>query len=381
MEEFTHRDRVIRTLEHKNPDRVPYDLGLTLGAYINLLKYLGLSETEPLHPNQWLEVEPSIELTKILDLDIRTISVGHPKTSSVFQFGMETFTNEWRMNFRKVKQFDGNYYYELYAFPLARANMEDLEEFPWPDPADPGWTDGLVKKCKRIKEETDCAIIVEFPISIFEHAYMLRGFQQFLLDLEINPEFAASLMDNILQIALPIAQSIIQKAGKYIDVIKHLDDMGHQHGPLISPSMFRELIKPRFLKLFNTIKNEFAIHNPNGKIMTHTDGDVSLLIGDYIEAGVDILNCVQPNAGNMDHRRIKEKYGKILSFHGGVDVQYVMPFGTPEEVFSEVKKRIKLLGSGGGFILAPSHNLQHDVPPENIIALRDAVREFGQYPI
>jgi len=190
------------------------------------------------------------------------------------------------------------------------------------------------------------------------------------------------LMDKLTDIAIGMVQAALKACGQYIHILRLAgDDMGHQQGMLVSPEMFRLLIKPRFARLYHAAKALLHEHNPQGKMMAHTDGDVYPIIRDYIEMGLDILNPAQPYVAEMDHRRLKFEFGDRLSFHAGIDLQHVLPFGTPEEVRAEVVKTIQTLGPGGGYILAPTHYLTPDVPPGNVIALRDAVLAHGQYPL
>ncbi len=380
MAEFTHRERVLLTLEHQEPDFVPFDCTFTVAPYQALVKYLGLPP-EPLNPNMWLEVRPSLAVVETLGLDTCYLDAGSPKGTPEFTFGMDQYTDVWGLNFRKIMQSDGNFYYELHTPPLANATIDDLDDYPWPDPKDDGWTEGLTERASLLRKRTDRAIFLELPVGIFEHAYLLRGMQKFLIDLVANPDFAVALMDRLCDIAVGVARTVLGSVGQYIDVLKHLDDTGSQHAPMISPQMFQQMVCPRFKRLFQTVKEEFSHCNPRGKIMTHTDGVVYPLIEDYINVGIDVLNPVQPNLEGMDHKRIKREFGDRLAFHGGVDIQHTMPFGTTEEVAAEVHQRINDLAPGGGYILAPAHNLQHDVPPANVIALRDATREFGRYPL
>jgi uroporphyrinogen decarboxylase len=379
MEGSCHRDRILAALAHRQPDAVPFDCTFTLGAYRALVDHLGLAEPDPT-PNPWLEVRPSPRVADCLDLDFAYLDFGRPAGTALFTLGMTQYTDEWGLTYRRVNAGGGRFSYEPVDPPLAAATLLDLEEYPWPDPMDPGWTEGLEERGQRL-HRTGRAVILELPASIFETAYLLRGMERFLMDLVLDPHFANRLMEICAGITIALARSGLRKAGKWIDVVKHLDDQGAQTGPLVSPRTFRRLICPHFTRLFQAVHDEFARCNPNGKVMTHTDGAVYPLIEDYIRAGIDILNPVQPNAAGMDHARLKREFGSQLTFHGGVDVQGVMPFGSPQDVRDEVRRRIHDLASGGGYILAPSHNLQQDVPPANILALRDAVRTFGRYPL
>jgi uroporphyrinogen decarboxylase len=145
--------------------------------------------------------------------------------------------------------------------------------------------------------------------------------------------------------------------------------------------MFRSMIKPHFARLYGEARRMLNEINPEIRIMGHTDGDVYPIIPDYIEIGLDVLNPVQPYVAEMEHDRLKKEFGDKLSFHGGIDLQKVMPFGTTDEVTAEAIKTMRALGNNGGYILAPTHYLLADVPPENILALRDAVLKHGQYPL
>jgi len=170
--------------------------------------------------------------------------------------------------------------------------------------------------------------------------------------------------------------------GPYIQVLRLAgDDMGQQTGTLVSPKTFRAVIKPRFARVYQAARRLLDEINPACKIMAHTDGDVYPIIPDYLEMGLDVLNPTQPYVAEMDHEVLKREFGNRLSFHGGIDLQKVMPFGTPDEVRAEAIKTMRALGPSGGYILSPTHYLQPDVPPENVIALRDAVMECGHYPL
>jgi uroporphyrinogen decarboxylase len=188
-------------------------------------------------------------------------------------------------------------------------------------------------------------------------------------------------MDKLADLAIRQIQVGLKACGKYIQILRLAgDDMGYQRGTLLRPAMFRQIIKPRFARLYRQAKTLLHQYNPGGKLMAHTDGDVYPLIPDYIEMGLDVLNPVQPYVAEMEHDRLKREFGSRLCFHGGMDLQNILPFGKPEEVAAEAKKVMRALGSGGGLILAPTHYLLPDVPPENVIALRDAVLECGRYP-
>jgi uroporphyrinogen decarboxylase len=210
----------------------------------------------------------------------------------------------------------------------------------------------------------------------------MRGFEQFLIDVSFEPDFASALMSKLVDIALARLEVGLKACGKYLQCVRFAgDDMGQQSGLLMSPKMFREVVKPVFARYYQEARKMIDDYDPEIKIMAHTDGDVYPIIPDYIEMGLDVLNPVQPYVKEMEHDKLKAEFGDRLSFHAGIDIQNVMPFGTVDEVKAEAVKVMRVLGQSGGYILAPTHYLQGDVPPENVIALRDAVMEHGQYPL
>lgn len=380
--EMTSRERVIIALEHREPDRVPFDLPLSYGAYIRLMDYLELTMNQAVKPGSpWLSIRPPLELLNEMSVDLYYIGLGKGQNTLPFDYGMETYTDEWGVMYHKIDNPSGAHY-ELSKHPLQNATVNDLDDYPWPDPYDPALVANLEEKCRELYENSDFALVGRFNNPIFEQAFMLRGLDRLLMDLVLNPEFACALMDKLTDLALGFIEVGLKASGKYIQILRLAgDDMGHQRGTLLSPSMFRRLIKPRFKRLYEGAKQMFLAYNPKGKIMAHTDGDVYPIIPDYIEMGLDVLNPVQPYVAEMEHEKLKQEFGDRLSFHAGIDIQHILPFGTPEEVKEEVRKTIFALGPGGGYILAPTHYVQPDVPPENILAMRNAVLEFGRYPL
>jgi uroporphyrinogen decarboxylase len=204
----------------------------------------------------------------------------------------------------------------------------------------------------------------------------LRGFDTFLLDMAADRDFAEELLDRVLAIEIDIASTFLDAVGPYLDIMAFKDDIGMQSGPIISPAMFRDMIKPRMKKLIDTIRSK-----TQAKLWFHSCGSVYYAIPDLIELGVDILNPVQVQAKEMDTARLKREFGNRLAFWGGVDTQQVLPFGTPEAVAAEVKQRLADLAPGGGYILASVHNLEADVPGENIWAMYQTAHQYGRYPL
>jgi uroporphyrinogen decarboxylase len=381
MAAMTSRQRVITALDHQEPDRVPFDCTFGNVAYTRLEKYLGFKPRSEIRPGgPALNVRPPVEFMQALQVDLYYIGLSQAKDAPVFEYGMETYTDEWGVRYRKIENPAG-FNYEVVSHPLTHASVQDLENYPWPDPDAPALVEGLETRARDLYEKTELALVGKFNSSLFEQAFILRGMEQLFMDLSLNPDFAGALMDKLADLAIKQIQVGLKACGKYIQILRLAgDDMGHQRGTLLSPTMFRQIIKPRFARLYREAKSLFHQYNPNGKLMAHTDGDVYPLIPDYIEMGLDVLNPVQPYVTEMEHDRLKREFGDRLCFHGGIDIQRVLPFGKPDEVLAEAIKVMRALGSGGGLILAPTHYLLPDVPPENVMALRNAVLEHGRYP-
>jgi len=205
----------------------------------------------------------------------------------------------------------------------------------------------------------------------------MQGMDTFLLNMVSHPEFAVALLRKIAELCKALMGNFLREIGENIDIIKIGDDLGTQESLLISPTMYREMLKPIHADFVAFIKER-----TDAKILFHTDGDVFPLIEDFIEIGIDILNPIQTSAGKMsDLEELKRRYGRDLVFCGGIDTHRVLPSGTPEEVRGEVKRVIEILAPGGGYLVSSVHTIMDGVPPENVLAMVDAVEEFGRYPI
>ncbi len=382
MAGMSSRERVVAALEHREPDRVPFDCNFVYEGFLKIQKHLGLELKKEVIPSSpWLAVGNPIELLEALKIDLCYIGLGKSSETPPFVYGMDHYVDEWGVKFRKVEHVYG-LHYDFYDPVLKDAGVEDLEDYPWPDPANPELRAGLEEKARDLYENTGYALVGKFSNSIFEQSFYMRGFEQFLMDIALDPDFAGALMAKMVDLALARLEVGLDACGKYLQCVRFAgDDMGQQSGMLMSPKSFRSVVKPHFSRYYTAARELIDRVNPAIKIIAHTDGDVYPIIPDYIEMGLDVLNPVQPYVAEMEHDKLKAEFGDRLSFHGAIDIQKVMPFGTPEEVKAEAVKTIRALGPGGGYILAPTHYLQGDVPPENIIALRDAVLEYGSYPL
>ena len=379
---MSSRDRVITALEHREPDRVPLSMTITVDAYNNLKEYLGIELEEDLKIGNWTDVAIHPLVAEKFGLDIFWLRLNSPHKKPRQPDDPNKRVDEWGIERTRVNLPEGGYYFEMTSHPLKDATIADLEDYPWPDPYDPGRVEGLREYARHMRRDTEFAILAKFAGAIFETAWYLRGMEKFMIDMVENPDFVHALLEKIYQVQRGFDEVGLETAGEYIDILRLSgEDLGTQVGPLISLPMFRDFVRPYFEKLWTFAKQKLLSKNPGAKLMLHSCGAVCVFVPDWIEMGLDILDPVQPMAKGMDPFQLKVNFGNKLTFHGGIDAQHVLPYGTEEEVREHTKKYIKALAPGGGFIVAPVHNVQRDVPPENLVAMRDAVEEFGYYPI
>jgi uroporphyrinogen decarboxylase len=370
-ETMTARQRVMAALNHQQPDRVPRDLGgtvssgISIGACENLYRYLNFKEpVQILHERGKLArlAEPVLEQ---LQIDMRGVVPGGGTFAVGQQAADGTFTDEWGIVRARA---GGDGYYHVVKPPLAGELTQETiraNAARWPDPADPALAVGIREEAQRLHGETACAVILSLPIGIFHQTQFLRGFEDWLMDLALDPRTACYLLDRMVEHWLERARRLIEAAGEAIDIIMYGDDIAHNTGPLVSPAMYRRLLKPYQVKICSALRSWSS-----AKVLYHTDGDVSLLMDDFIEAGVDALNPIQVTAGGMaDIAGLKARYGDRITFWGGVDTQQVLPFWQPAEVRAEVRRLADTLGQGGGYIVSASNDIIADVPPENICAM------------
>jgi uroporphyrinogen decarboxylase len=271
------------------------------------------------------------------------------------------------------------YYYAGEGILKNARDVDDIERLVrWPNLSDPRWTAGVAERAQRLHEQTDYFVVMRMVASHgpFQTACDLRGTEAFLMDMALRPEFAQTLLDKITSTLESLLKLAMQAGGKHFNMIELPgDDYAGNANTIMSPAMFRKFIKPCLARLVKTVKE----HNPDMKIMLHSDGAITKLIQDMIDLGVDVIHPLEPlPATNLS--AVKEQFGKQVTFLGGIDISHAMP-GSREDVITEVKRRITQLASGGGYILAPSNHLQADVPAENVVTLFETARQFGKYPI
>ena len=391
------RDRILTALQHKEPDKVPVDLGATESsgiagvAYNRLKRHLRLGgrtqiydigqmickveeavirevggDAVPLliEPQDWkpwtLQDGSSAEIPARADL--RRLDNG----------GVVRLSHHGQVVARSTA---GGHYLDEVSPPLADArSTSDIEKykyfrnFDWPDYLDETYDD-LRLKAERLYRETDHLIVGNLWVHIFAAGQSLRGFENFMIDLAADQKMAHCLMENLLSVYMERVAKYAAAVGEYVQVIEVNDDLGTQFGPQLDPDLYRRMIKPYHKRLWGYIKKTTGCY-----LLLHSCGSVYDFIPDFIQMGVDALNPVQVSARNMDTGKLKREFGSGITFWGGgCDTQRVLPFGTPDQVKEEVKKRVNDLSPGGGFVFTQVHNIQPDVPPENIIAMYEAL--------
>jgi uroporphyrinogen decarboxylase len=402
---MNHRERVLAALRHQEPDRVPIDLGGTVDSTIMAVAYQDLRAHLGLEPST-TRVNDIYQQTAVIEEDVR-------QAFAVDVMPIFHEPNAWREGtladgspaelpekFRPQMQEDGSrvlidsegnvvakmpkggpYYDPVYA-PLAAAttisdvekHIDDIVNYDTPSHLDKPYEE-LAQQAQTLRESTDYALVGFFGGHILQAGQVLRGWEGFLMDLLVNQELAHAIMERLLEANIARFEHFAATLGPFLDVVQFEEDLGMQDRLLMRPETFRTMLKPYMAKLFG-----FAKSKCDAYLLLHTDGAVAPLIPDFIEIGVDALNPVQVSAAGMNTKALKDQFGHDIVFWGaGCDSQAVLPFGTPEQVAEEVKRRIDDLAPGGGFVFAPVHNVQAGVPATNTITMFQMAREYGRY--
>jgi len=398
-----HRQRVLAALRHQEPDRVPLDLGATADSTILAVAYQGFRKHLGLAPTT-TRVLDICQQTAVIDEDVRqTLGIDlAPVFDEPLEWRLGTLSDgspaELPAKFRPQRLADGartvvdgagnitfkmprgGYYYDPVYAPLAEAtSVHDIEKqidaivnYDTPSHLDKGYEERALE-ARAMREKTDYALVGFFGGHMLQAAQVLRGWEAFFIDLLVNKKLAHALMASLLAAHLARFERYAATVGKFVDVIHFEEDLGMQDRTLVSPSLYREMIKPYQQQLF-----AFARARCQAFILLHSDGAIAPLIPDLIEMGVDAINPVQVSAAGMDVRKLKKEFGRDITFWGaGCDSQTVLPFGTPDQVTDEVRRMVDSLAPGGGFVFAPIHNIQAGVPPENVEAMFRSVRDLG----
>jgi len=384
-ETMTSRDRVLKSLNHEIPDRVPIDLGgfqtgIHRIAYEQLISHLGIEdEITIMDPIQQL-ARPCEELLRRFHVDIRYITAHGPdgfdgsikqnrRNDRLWHDLTDEFGVVWSM------PDDQNLYMDISHHPLAQATIDDLDDYPFPDGSDPTRFTGVRDTTLKMRKETPYAISTGIGGVVYEYCWYMRGLEQWFIDMIENPAFCEALLDKTLKFWMDYHSGFIGAVGDIVDIVMIGDDLAGQGGPLFSPDFYRRVVKPRQKKLVSHIKNL-----TDAKIWYHTCGSCTEYIPDLIDNGIDILNPVQVSAENMAPQELKRKFGDVLTFWGGgIDTQHILPFATPDQIREHVRKNIEIFKPGGGYVFNNVHNIQPGTPPENVIALFEAANDYGFY--
>jgi uroporphyrinogen decarboxylase len=369
------RERVLAALDHREPDRPPRDLGSTTATGIHPAAYRALKVHLGLEPTwaflsaraQLARVEPSV--LERFQVDCLPLIPDEASKQPELD-DQRTYTDRWGIQRRSPQ--DNGHCYVTHA-PLARADRaSDLYAYDWPDVCTS--FDSLGKLAVHLRQTTTRALVLNLEVGFLHQVQFLRGFDQWLMDLAADPKLAETLMDTVLDIWLAEAAGTIKAAGDQADVVVYSDDIAFQDRPMVSVAMYRRLIKPRQKRVFGLLKSSGA------KVFYHSCGNVQPLLSDLVEMGVDILNPVQVSARDMaDTAALKREWDRHLVFWGGIDTQAVLPRGKRSDIYREVHWRLDSMAEGGGYVLAAVHNIQPEVPPQNVYAMFEAADEWQEH--
>lgn len=385
----TPRQRLRTALARREPDRAPFDLGSTQvtsiasRAHRRLRARLGMAEGNVRVSDRVQQLDHVEEdLLDRLEVDTRGVWPLNARNRPVEEADDGTHrshVDEWGLTYRIARS--GADWYDLARSPLAGGDLtrERVDAHPWPRGDDPAIVAGLREEARAHREAGYPVVLKSLCAGLFEMAQRLRGMEAFLMDVASCPAEAGHLLDKILEVKLAYWGSATGALGDVVDVVAEGDDYGTQRSMLVSPTTFRSLFKPRLAELFEAMKKGA----PEAFVFLHSCGSVRKILPDFIEIGVEVLNPVQTTAAGMEPRELKREFGSEIAFWGGgVETQEILPRGTPAEVADDVGRHLDALAPGGGYVFCTVHNIQADVPAENVIAMVDAFRgHWGRPPL
>jgi uroporphyrinogen decarboxylase len=409
------REKVLASINHIEPDGLPVDLGATPSsgisavAYSNLTQHLGMTDSKTLVYDIVQQLaqpeEAFLDHFKIDVVDIgRTFN---DRTEDWYQTtlptsGKQVYLPVW---FKPVIQpngswdaldadgdriatmpiganfFDQTYFPYLEGYPndfsglpraMGKVHWSGLVHSPWDHASEADFWDQLRQRALALRAQTDRALVVVAGCNLFEWGTFLRRIDNFLMDLMSEPEKVEGLLDALLEQHLATLEKVCQAVGDVADILRFGDDLGTDQGPFMSPKVYRRLFKPRHTILTNYVKQHSQM-----KTYLHSCGSIYRLLPDLIEAGYDIINPVQTMTRDMEPERLKKEFGSQVTFWGGgANTRRILNHGTPQEVKDDVRRNIEILAPGGGFVFNPIHNILPDVPPQNVVAMFEAIDEY-----
>lgn len=335
------RERVLAALRHEQPDRTPRDFWAEPPTWKRLFAHVGYSDKD--------------RLLDALGVDVRHLEAPAPPEREVSE-GL--FQNFWGERFIYNQTSWGPMREDAKGALTGANRLSELETFDWPTP-DCLDRSQLKDQCARHEQH---ALLYGFA-DVWQRPALVRGWEDMFIDMAERPEWVHFLCRKFTDFYLEDYTRAAEMTGGRIDLYLLISDLGTQRGPLISAGMFREFVAPYLQEMID------RIHSLGGLALFHSCGTVRAFIPDLITLGVDVLDPIQPTGPQMAPEGLKHDFGDRLSFHGGIDMQNLLPKATPAEVAEEARRYCEVLGQGGGYILGPAHLFQPDVPPENILAV------------
>lgn len=377
------------SLIHKEPDRVPYDLagshvtGIHVAAYKKLCNYLGI-DPEPIVFSDIIQqvVTPNDQLLDKLQVDTRGL---FPLCSHNWNIDDKDIgdyyehVDEWHFTQHFPK---GNgHYWSLVKSPIdgMMVNKGILDAYQWPVADNPERVEGLRDLAMKYRSRGKIVMIKSICAGLFEMGQRIRGMENFLCDLLADKDTACFIMDKVLELKKKYWKIVIGELGDLVDIVVETDDYGTQQSQLVSKATYEEMIEPRLRELVTFIKTSLNSKKENGEkgyVFFHSCGNVRPLLPSFIDMGVDIINPVHITADGMEPEGLKADFGdKVTFWGGGIETQSILPNGTPKQVREDVKKNVTILKQGGGYVFNTVHNIQADVPPDNIMAMWETLQQ------
>ncbi len=409
------RERILASILHKQPDRVPIDLsstpssGISVVAYQNLIKYIGKPHLKT-HVYDVIQetIQPEMELLDLFKVDVLDIARNFNSDSGYWHElevidGHKALYPRW-FNTEKLasgsvvargetgeiigRMPPGATFFDQVIFPYEKAYPDDYGNIsadmkhsvwgglgisPWDLPGDKEFWKILRQKTIELKSKTDKALVLGIGCNLFETGAMMRRMDNFLTDLFLEPSHVHEFVDAIMEMNMDKLARTCEAVGDVVDIIKFGDDLGTSRGPFFAAETYNEFFKPGHKRMCEYVKSNSSMHT-----MLHCCGGIYELIPELIDAGFEILNPVQINAVNMQPEKLKSEFGKDVTFWGGgVDTASILNRATPQQIKDHVKRNLEVFSTGGGYVFNTVHNIMPDVPPQNIVAMFEAVNQFN----
>ena len=370
----TPKERVLNAFRNIESDRIPIDFGstantsITKDAYENLKRFLKIDlPTKLMSKNLATAIVDDVVLERF-GVDTRGVFLGGSDSWRDIGLSSDKYIDEWGITYYKPPD---SPFYDAVENPLAgEISSKTLREYPWPDPYNKGRVRTVRERVRHLREHTDYAVVLHVMGGFITQSQYLRGLGQWLEDTAAEPELLGELLDCTLKYQMDLTMNALSECGFDVDIVHFGDDLGMQNGLMFSPQSYREIIKPRQAKLFGLAKA-----HTKAKILYHSCGSNYDILDDLIEIGVDALNPVQTNAKNMQTPKLKKEFGSRLTFWGAIDTH--VPGTDPRGMEEEVRRVVEVMAPEGGFVLSAIHNIQGDVPAENICTMFDSALKYG----